>query len=116
MTGDVVDTHAFFWYLLSPARLSQTAHDMLALAAARGDRLYIPAIVLVELCHLVDKGKFQPRELDALVASLADPNSGFVVAPLDQQTALAVRAIDRATVPDMPTVSSPPPPSHWAFR
>lgn len=102
MTGYVVDTHAFIWYLLSPARLSQSAHDALAQAALRGERLYIPAIVLVELCYLVDKGKFQPQQLDALVASLSDPNSGCVIAPLDQHTALAVRNIDRATVPDMP--------------
>jgi PIN domain nuclease of toxin-antitoxin system len=102
MTGVVVDTHAFVWYLLSPARLSQIARDTLAQAAAKGDRIYVPAIVLVEVCYLVDKGRFQPQDLDALIAAIADPNGGFVVAPLDQQTALAVRNVDRSTVPDMP--------------
>jgi PIN domain nuclease of toxin-antitoxin system len=102
MSSIVVDTHAFVWYLLSPARLSQTARDAFDQAAARGDRIYIPAIVLVEICYLVDKRKWRAEDLDALVAAIADPNSGLVVAPLDQQTALAVRNVDRATVPDMP--------------
>jgi len=102
MTGVVVDTHAFVWYLLDPGRLSQTARDAFDQAAAKGDRIFIPAIVLVEICYLVDKGKWRPADLDTLVAALNDPNSGFVVAPLDQQAALSVRSIDRAIVPDMP--------------
>lgn len=102
MTGIVVDTHAFVWYLLSPGRLSQTARDAFTQAAARGDRVFIPAIVLVEICYLVDKGKWRPEDLDTLIAALSNPSSGFVVAPLDQRTALSVRNVDRATVPDMP--------------
>jgi PIN domain nuclease of toxin-antitoxin system len=102
MTGVVVDTHAFVWYFLDPRRLSQTARDAFDQAAAKGDRIFIPAIVLVEICYLVDKGRWRPEDLDTLVATLNDPNSGFVVAPLDQQTALSVRAIDRSVVPDMP--------------
>jgi PIN domain nuclease of toxin-antitoxin system len=102
MTGVVVDTHAFVWYFLDPRRLSQTARDAFDQAAAKGDRIFIPAIVLVEICYLVDKGRWRPEDLDTLVATLNDPNSGFVVAPLDQQTALSVRDIDRSVVPDMP--------------
>jgi PIN domain nuclease of toxin-antitoxin system len=102
MTGVVVDTHAFIWYLLDPGRLSQTARDALADASAKGDRIFIPAIVLVEICYLVDKGKWGPQDLDTLVDALNDANSGFVIAPLDQQTALWVRNVDRSTVPDMP--------------
>ena len=102
MSSFVVDTHAFVWYLLNPARLSQAARDAFTLAATRGDRIYIPAIVLVEFCYLIDKGKFAPADLDALVVAISGPTSGFVIAPLDQQTALNVRDIDRMTVPDMP--------------
>jgi PIN domain nuclease of toxin-antitoxin system len=102
MTGVVVDTHAFVWYFLDPGRLSQTARNAFDAAAAKGDRIFIPAIVLVEVCYLVDKGRWRPEDLDTLVATLNDPSSGFVVAPLDQLTALSVRAIDRSVVPDMP--------------
>jgi len=102
MTGVAVDTHAFIWYLLDPGRLSQTARDALADATAKGDRIFIPAITLVEICYLVDKGKWRSQDLDTLVDALNDANSGFVIAPLDQQTALSVRKVDRSTVPDMP--------------
>ncbi|MDB5320212.1 MAG: hypothetical protein JWN40_1843 [Phycisphaerales bacterium] len=102
MTGVVVDTHAFVWYFLDPGRLSKTARDAFDQAAAKGDQIFIPAIVLVEICYLVDKGKWRPEDLDTLVAALNDANSGFVIAPLDQQTALSVRNVDRSIVPDMP--------------
>lgn len=102
MSSVVVNTHAFIWYLLSPQRLSQTARDTLTQVATRGDRIFIPAITLVEICYLVDKGKWRPEDLDALVTAIADPHRGFVIAPLNQQTALAIRDVDRATVPDMP--------------
>ena len=56
MSTVVTDTHALLWYLLEPGKLSTAAKDEM-IAAETGGTIYVPAVVLVELRYLVDKGK-----------------------------------------------------------
>ena len=51
----VVDTHALFWYLTNPTRLSLAARQVFASAIAGSALLVLSPIVLIELYALVRK-------------------------------------------------------------
>ena len=67
----VVDTHALWWYLRSPERLSPAASAIFQLAKTGNATIIVPAIAVAELYFLsVKMGKpFVPSELlDALAS------------------------------------------------
>jgi PIN domain nuclease of toxin-antitoxin system len=102
MAAVVADTHAAVWYLLNSKSLSATAQRAMDEAVAAGDPVYIPSISLVEVVYLVEKGKLPAVVLDRLTSALSEPDSGFVIAPLNLSVALTIMQISRDTVPDMP--------------
>jgi len=102
MAGVVVDTHALVWYLLGSPLLSPTAKREIDGALAAGDAVRVPAVTLVEVTYLVEKGRLPEIARTRLAGLLDDPDSGLVLAPLDRQVADAVARIDRGQVPDMP--------------
>jgi PIN domain nuclease of toxin-antitoxin system len=102
MAAVVADTHAAVWYLLNSKSLSSTAQRAMDEAVAAGDPIYIPSISLVEVVYLVEKGKLPAVVLDRLTNALSEPDSGFVIAPLNLSVALNILQISRDTVPDMP--------------
>ena len=101
MSSIVTDTHALLWYLLEPKKLSSDAHKAMAEAGTNGT-IYVPAVVLVELRYLVEKGKIIEDVFRFVADSIADSNSSLEIAALDFDTATAVGNIPRASVPDMP--------------
>jgi len=102
MPAVVVDTHALVWYLAEPQRLSQRASDALDQASATGEPIYASAISLVELIYLIEKGRLPQAVMDRLGEALATPDAEVSVVPVDQEVAMAVRAIPRRDVPDLP--------------
>lgn len=102
MAALVVDTHAALWYLANSAQLSARAVVVLDEAAQTGQPVYLPAISLVEIIYLVEKGILPQVALDRLQGVLADPSAGFVLAALDAKVAQAVQRVPRDVVPDMP--------------
>ena len=102
MAAVVADTHAAVWYLLNAKSLSSNAQRAMDDAVAVGDPVYVSSISLVEVVYLVEKGKLPAVVLDRLTSALSQPDSGFVIAPLNFSVALAIRQISRETVPDMP--------------
>jgi len=102
MAAVVADTHAAVWYLLNAKSLSANAQRAMDDAVAVGDPVYVSSISLVEVVYLVEKGKLPAVVLDRLTSALSQPDSGFVIAPLNFSVALAIRQISRETVPDMP--------------
>lgn len=102
MASVVVDTHGAIWFLLGDQALSTSARETLEEAARLGDPAYVPSISLVEVLYLVEKGRLPSTALDRLSGALAQPDSGFVIAPLDMGVALAIRRVPRQIVPDMP--------------
>ena len=91
MSAVVADTHATIWYLLESHELSQNATAALEAAEAAGDPIYASAISLVEVTYLVEKGKLPEEALTRLQSALMDPETAFVVAPLDFAIAQALR-------------------------
>lgn len=51
----VADTHAFYWYLQNPKRLSPAADAVFRLAEAGGAQIVVPAIVIAELYYVAKK-------------------------------------------------------------
>jgi PIN domain nuclease of toxin-antitoxin system len=102
MGAVVVDTHALVWYLMEPDRLSQPASDAFDQAAATGAAIYVSAISLVEIIYLVDRWRLPQSVWDRLMEELAAPEAEISVVAVDQNVAVSVQAISRATVNDMP--------------
>ena len=102
MAAVVVDTHAAVWYLLNAKSLSSNAQKAMDEAVQAGDPVYVSSISLVEVVYLVEKGKLPAVVLDRLTHALSEPDSGFVIAPLNLAVALALLQVSRETVPDMP--------------
>jgi len=97
MAAVVADTHAAVWYLLNAKSLSFNAQRAMDEAVAAGDAVYVSSISLVEVVYLVEKGKLPTVVLDRLTNALSQPDSGFVIAPLNLSVALAVLQISRET-------------------
>lgn len=102
MPSIVVDTHAAVWYLLNDPRLSRKAGSVLDETTQSGHPILIPSITLVELIYLVEKGRIPASTHTRLRAAIEDPDGPYELAPLDQDVADAVHAIDRKLVPDLP--------------
>lgn len=102
MGAVVADTHAALWYLLDSASLSSVAEVALDEATQAGDPIYVASISLVEVVYLVEKGKLLEVALERLTRALTEPDTGFVLVPLDLAVARALRNVPRDVVPDMP--------------
>ena len=102
MAGLVIDTHALVWYLTSSPRLSPKALARIEATMVAGDPVYVPAISLIEVIYLVEKGRL-PEETTVRIADrLNQPDSGLVIRLLDRGVAERRSAIPREEVPDMP--------------
>lgn len=72
------------------------------LATLTGDQIGVSSISLVEMVYLSEKRRITADALTALIAVLQQPNATFVELPLDRSVALALSAVPRDQVLDMP--------------
>lgn len=77
-----LDTHSLIWYLdkTLSKKLSKKALNTIKKAEKAGT-IYIPAIVLVEILYLIEKGRIN-YNFDNLVNAL-EGNSSYRILPLD---------------------------------
>lgn len=103
MSAVVTDTHTLLWYLNDSGKLSARALTALEYAERKGLAIYVPAIVLIELRYLVEKGRdIFESDLQLIISNLNSSSSALTFAPLTQSVAEDIGNIPRATVPDMP--------------
>ena len=102
MPGVVVDTHAILWYLAGDMRLSATALEVLDATTAAGEPIYVPAITLIELSYLIEKGRLPGEVRERLLKALDDAESACCLPPLDRRVADAMEFVPRGEVPDLP--------------
>lgn len=79
----VADTHALYWYLQDPKKLSPAADAIFRLVEAGGAQIVVPAIVVAELYFLAQK---QDHVLS--IARLLDDihdTAGYIFAPLGRE-------------------------------
>lgn len=102
MSRFVSDTHALLWHVTDDPRLSSEASRALKNADLGIDQVLVPGIVLVETVYLVERGTISIDLVERLLALLANERGGYALAPLDGETARAMRRVPRSAVPDMP--------------
>ena len=97
MRSLVVDTHAFVWHLTSPERLGRKARRALGSVDSGQATGHVPAIVLIEVWLLYERGKlrFGPDKLLEQIAA----HAGWQVLPLDIEQGLAFGALTGVTDP-----------------
>ena len=91
MTTFVADTHGLVWHLTDPKRLGTGARRAFAAADARRWLCHVPAITLVEVSLLSERGRLRvglPQFLEALAG-----HPGYAILPLDIEQALAFAAL-----------------------
>jgi PIN domain nuclease of toxin-antitoxin system len=98
----VLDTHAAIRYLLDSKNLSPAVFSLIDDAAARGTPTYISAVSLVEVVHLVERGRIAADAFGKFATELEKENPAFIVVPLDYHVATTLKDIPRNLVPDMP--------------
>ena len=76
-----LDTHILIWYIHeeSNVRLSQKALTAIMQAEENGN-IYLPAVVLVEVLALLEKGRY-PISFDDMLQDIED-NEAYIVVPL----------------------------------
>ncbi len=87
----IADTHALFWYLDNPDRLSLAADAVFRLAAAGGALIVVPAIVVAELFYLTAKAGLPILPSDLL--SRINASREFVFSELGQDQLEAMESI-----------------------
>jgi PIN domain nuclease of toxin-antitoxin system len=98
----VLDTHTVIWYVFTPKRLSEHALRYIRRTIDSGKPIYISAISFIETIYLIEKGRMPIEALQRLEAALKAPDSGLIVAAIDENLAAMVSQIPRDLVPDMP--------------
>src|SRR5579871_5553273 len=100
MIAGVADTHTALWHLFDDQRLSITATDFIARAAAARQKIAISSISLAEVVYLVEKKRFPASAYDDLKAALVDPKHVLTEAVLDAAIVETMRIVPRSEVPD----------------
>jgi predicted nucleic acid-binding protein len=82
--------------------LSTITKTVFALAEAGEVQILIPAIVLVEIVYLAEKGRIAHDAVQNVISLFRTHADNYLIVPLDLGVATALQQIDRTTVPDMP--------------
>lgn len=90
----------FVGYVRDDPQLSPTAARTLDTTTAADESIIVPAVTLIELRYLVEKGKFSEADFVEFTGVLTPADSPFVVAPIDEELALRVGDIPRDMVGD----------------
>jgi PIN domain nuclease of toxin-antitoxin system len=98
----VADTHAAIWYLLASPELSLDAKNFINSVAASGGLIFVPAISIIEIIYLTEKGRLPASTLPRMIEAVNLPESGFSFRAIDAELAQSLREIPRTIVPDMP--------------
>jgi PIN domain nuclease of toxin-antitoxin system len=103
MSAVVSDTYSLLWYLNDSSKLSTDALVAFEETEQNGLPIYVPAIILVEVRYLVEKGRdIFESDFQLIIGELNSSSSALTFAPLNQSIAENLEKVSRAIVPDMP--------------
>ena len=91
MPAFVADTHALLWHLMAPAKLGKAARRAFAATDAGRWLCHVPAVCLVEIALLYERGRLRSGPAQVLQTIAAHP--GYAVLPLDVEQAIAFGAL-----------------------
>lgn len=87
----VADTHALVWHLTAPRRVGRAARRALEAADEGRETCYVPAIVLIEVALLHERGRL--RVGVAQVLDLLGGHPGYAILPMDIEQAVEFSAL-----------------------
>ena len=87
----VADTHAIVWHLMDERRLGKAARRAFRSADQGRALCYVPAIALIEVALLYEKGRL--RTGPAQVAETLSAHEGYAILALDLEQALAFASL-----------------------
>ena len=102
MSQWVTDTHALLWHLYDANKLSPQARNIFTGTDAGEHQIVIPAIVVVEIIYLSEKGRIARDAVEQVIQLLQADSDNYLIAPLDLGIATALQHIGRDAVSDMP--------------
>jgi PIN domain nuclease of toxin-antitoxin system len=102
MPSAVTDTYALIWYLQDDTRLSSVALQYLTQCEHERGRICVPAICLVEILYLSERGRIPSDLMGLLLSNLQTRETVLEVVELNLPIVWEMRNIPRDTVPDMP--------------
>lgn len=91
MVTFLADTHALVRHLAEPRRLGKAARRAFAIADRGRAVCYVPAIAIVEICLLYERGRLRVSPRQILESLSANP--GYAVLAFDLQQALEFGAL-----------------------
>lgn len=91
MTGFVSDTHALVWHLVEPKRLGQAARRSFTAADEGRALCQIPAVCLVEVSLLHERGRLRIGAAQVLEAVAG--RAGYALLPLDMEQCIEFSAL-----------------------
>jgi PIN domain nuclease of toxin-antitoxin system len=98
----VADTHAAIWYVASDSRLSSSAKEFIDSATAKGDKIGLSSISLIEIVYLIEKGRIPAETFTRLANVLNDPLGAFAEIPVSLAIARTLSRVNSLEIPDMP--------------
>lgn len=102
MVGVIADTHALIWYLLDSPRISELALAQFEMCRARGTKVGVSSISIIEIVYLMEKGRIPSPTLPLLDESLSEQPALLEIISVTRDIALAVKQVPRQQVPDLP--------------
>jgi PIN domain nuclease of toxin-antitoxin system len=91
VTNVVADTHALVWHLVAPRRLGRGARRAFTAADAGRWMCHVPAVVLIEVWLLHERGRLRIGPAQILERIAGHP--GYGVLPLDVEQAVEFGAL-----------------------
>ena len=91
MSSFVADTHAIYWQLAEPHRLGRAARRAFAAAEAGKSVCHAPAIVLIEIALLHERGRVGLSAPQ--VAGMLATHQAYALLPIDSQQCLEFAAL-----------------------
>src|SRR5437588_5345266 len=98
----VTDTHALVWHLTTSNALSAAARLYFEQADQGRARIHVPAITLVEMVYLGERGRIPATLLQRALDLTSVPQGSYTVSPLDTAVARRVVTVPRLRVPELP--------------
>jgi PIN domain nuclease of toxin-antitoxin system len=102
MIAAIADTHAAIWFVYGDRRLSTVARQFMEESLARGQKIGISSITLLEIVYLEEKRRIPSGTLHRFLNLLGEHEGPFQELPLQSGILPDFRRIAREAVPDMP--------------
>jgi PIN domain nuclease of toxin-antitoxin system len=102
MIAAIADTHAAIWFVFGDRRLSPVARRFMEESLARGRKIGISSITLIEIVYLEEKRRIPSGTLERFLALLGAQDGPFQELPVQSDILQDFRHIAREAVPDLP--------------